>query len=241
MEPAVSTALHDLTGAYAAGALTAPERVRAKAHLSNCARCALEARELFETAALLGVAAAAIPPAHLRARVLAEAASTAQLPALLGARSATAASGRLSRHARWPLRAAASLVALTFGIAAYTGLPGSDPQGVEQAQARGAVRTLTISTAAVSATVTVDPAAAGMTFVARGLPAPAPGRTYQLWLQDAAGPRPAGTFELLPSGEARAVIPSPRDADTLLVTEEPAGGSARPTTQPLLALDLRQA
>ena len=187
------------------------------------------------------MAAAAAPPPYLRARVLAEAAATAQLPVLLAVRRAAAAArGRPSPLRRRPLQIAACLAALGVGIVTYNGSAGSQATGGVQAQ-RDVTRTLTVTTTAVSATVTLDPATARMSFVARGLRAPASGRTYQLWLLDATGPRPAGTFTVSPSGEAAAVVPGPGDADTLLVTDEPAGGSARPTSQPVLALDLRQA
>lgn len=237
--------LHDLTGAYATGALPADERLRLEEHLRVCPRCTQETRELLETTALLGLAAAMPPPPHLRACVLAEAAATAQLPPLLSTRRATQPTARraslLAR--RWPLGVAACLAGLAIGIGTYTGLPNSGPRPAGQVQAVQAApgaRTLTVTTAAASATVTLDAANTRMTFTARGLREPGPGRTYQLWLLEPDGPRPAATFT--PSaGTATAVINGPGSAGTVLVTEEPAGGSAQPTTQPILAVDLRQA
>ncbi|WP_369009209.1 anti-sigma factor [Actinomadura sp. BRA 177] len=57
-------------------------------------------------------------------------------------------------------------------------------------------------------------------------------KAYQLWLIDADGPRSAG---LLPDDRTHPVVAGTwRPSDKLGVTVEPAGGSARPTTTPLV-------
>ncbi|HXH82501.1 MAG TPA: anti-sigma factor, partial [Candidatus Tectomicrobia bacterium] len=68
------------------------------------------------------------------------------------------------------------------------------------------------------------------------LPAPSPGRTYQLWVIDDA-PRSAGVFEVDPGGHARhPVAPSPdRPVRVFAVTLEPAGGVPAPTGPIVLA------
>ena len=90
--------------------------------------------------------------------------------------------------------------------------------------------------ATVLASKTADMAVISMT----GIPEPAEGRAYQLWLMGPDhDPIPAGTME---SGE---VGPSPsaelsgiRNSAQIGITEEPAGGSPAPTGEVLLALDL---
>ncbi|MEH6821308.1 anti-sigma factor [Dietzia psychralcaliphila] len=90
--------------------------------------------------------------------------------------------------------------------------------------------------ATVIASKSADMAVISMT----GIPEPAEGRAYQLWLMGPDhDPIPAGTME---SGE---VGPSPsaelsgiRNSAQIGITEEPAGGSPAPTGQVLLALDL---
>lgn len=78
----------------------------------------------------------------------------------------------------------------------------------------------------------------GWTFIAHDLPRPGAGRTYQLWLVTRDGRRiSAGTFEPSTGGTAlvRATYALARDAlGAVAVTEEPAAGSAQPTTQPFL-------
>lgn len=79
----MSAELHISTGVMALDALPADEATAFAEHLADCPTCAEEFRGLQETAALLGAAEAARPPAALRDRVLEAAASTPQLPPIV--------------------------------------------------------------------------------------------------------------------------------------------------------------
>ena len=73
----------------------------------------------------------------------------------------------------------------------------------------------------------------GWTLVAHDLPAPQPGRTYQLWLVTPTSKISAGTFTPI-NGEAmvRATYALARDSlRAVAVTDEPAGGVPQPTGQ----------
>jgi hypothetical protein len=75
------------------------------------------------------------------------------------------------------------------------------------------------------------------TFVAHNLPAPKPGRTYQLWLVTATQKISAGTFVPTPTGDAvvHATYVLPKEAlAAVAVTDEPIAGSAQPTTVPFI-------
>lgn len=75
------------------------------------------------------------------------------------------------------------------------------------------------------------------TFVAHHLPMPKAGRAYQLWLVTPTAKISAGTFMPSPDGHAvmRATYAMPKDQlAAVAVTDEPSGGSAQPTTEPLL-------
>jgi len=76
------------------------------------------------------------------------------------------------------------------------------------------------------------------TFVAHNLPATTPGHTYQLWLVTRDQKKvSAGIFTPTPSGSAivRATYAlAPDSLAAIAVTSEPAGGSAQPTTTPIL-------
>ena len=75
------------------------------------------------------------------------------------------------------------------------------------------------------------------TFVGHHLPAPKAGRTYQLWLVTPTAKISAGIFTPDASGRAivRASYVLPKDGlAAIAVTDEPAAGSAQPTTEPFL-------
>lgn len=69
-----------LTGAYVVNGLSQEESAEFEQHLAACADCAQEVRELRETVAKLGAAAATAPPEELKQRVLDEVARTRQQP-----------------------------------------------------------------------------------------------------------------------------------------------------------------
>jgi anti-sigma-K factor RskA len=76
-------------------------------------------------------------------------------------------------------------------------------------------------------------------FVAAGLSAPPAGKTYQLWFVRADGARPAGLFQPDANGQATQVLEGDlAGAEAMAFTVEPAGGSAQPTSKPLLTLPL---
>lgn len=72
---------------------------------------------------------------------------------------------------------------------------------------------------------------------AAGLPAPAGSRIYQLWVMSPAGARSAGQ---LPASHAGATSPvlavQVEPGGHLGITVEPAGGTAQPTTTPVVVL-----
>ena len=75
------------------------------------------------------------------------------------------------------------------------------------------------------------------TFVGHHLPAPKAGRTYQLWLVTPTAKISAGTFS--PDAAGRAIVRAsyvlPKNGlSAIAVTDEPAAGSAQPTTEPFL-------
>ena len=72
---------------------------------------------------------------------------------------------------------------------------------------------------------------------AQNLPPLPQGRTYQLWgIRGAEAPVSLGTFDTGSEGEALVTLPASAAGayDVSAVTEEPAGGSPQPTTQPFL-------
>jgi len=75
--------------------------------------------------------------------------------------------------------------------------------------------------------------------VTTGLPALPAGKVYQLWLIGKPKTVSAGLLPAAKNGQTPAVLATGVvKGDTLGLTVEPAGGSAQPTTTPILALPL---
>jgi len=238
-----------MTGAYAVDALDADERSIFEEHLSVCPACAQEVRELQATAARLGSAVALPPPAGLRDRVLAEVGSVRQLPPVKEPRHASPAaigSARERWARRWMLAAAACLAVLAVGLGAVATELYRDLQASRAAQARviGVLSAVDARAATASGsggttgTVVVSRQRGELVFVSGGLPAVPRARTYQLWLIGPAGPRSAGLLGRSDGQTPPAVARDVADAESVGVTVEPAGGSKRPTTKPVLIVPL---
>jgi anti-sigma-K factor RskA len=251
--------LHVLSGSYVLDALSQPERDSFERHLQHCPLCEDEVRGLREAAARLGLAKTLDPPPALRARVLAAAYRTRQLPppaaerlgldhrrARVTSLFAERPPGSRYRARRWPpvprLAAAAALVVvLALGIT--RAVIGPQPGGAPAASAAISrvvtapdARTEIMRTSA-GGTVTVVVSAGQRAAVVsvtgmRSLPA---AQTYQLWVIGPDGARSAGLL----SGTGRTgpvLAPDVVPGDRIGITVEPPGGTSTPTTTPVVAV-----
>jgi anti-sigma-K factor RskA len=143
--------------------------------------------------------------------------------------------------------AAAFLAVVAIGLSALLAQSNSSRNQLDATQATvtrvltaADARTLTGSLAdGGRATVVVSPSQGESVFLGTDLPAAPSGHTYELWYMGAAGAVPAGTFDPDSSGHATEVLSGAiGSASAIGVTVEPAGGSAKPTTTPVLALKL---
>lgn len=243
--------LHRLTGGYAIDALPEDERAGFERHLAHCPSCTEEVRGLRETAARLAMAPAIIPPPEMREAVLAAALRTRQLlPAGRGARGRAGAStgprGRLS-----PSRAGLAAGLLTLAAAVAFLLVMQLSTSGQLRQARSANQAIAAVLAAPDARLESLPATVGGTATAvvslrhreavvttADLPRPPGTRVYQLWVMTAAGSaRSAGLLAITGSGSASAVLAADvLPGDRLGITVEPAGGTAQPTTTPVVII-----
>lgn len=240
--------IHSLTGAYVCHALEPAEREAFERHLAQCPTCTAEVAELQETAALLASAAAETPPPRLKTAVDARIAVTRQIPPLVAHGPVTDADARRPRR-RW-------FTALGWGLAtglavavAVLGVRVNDQQHrIDQASRRNAViSTLLAAPDARAESVPVTTGGIGTVLVSRtldeaaisinGLSKLEPGHTYQLWMMGPSGARSGG---LLPATQASdsLVAHGLGDARTIGLTVEPAGGSAQPTTTPVMVLPM---
>jgi anti-sigma-K factor RskA len=238
--------LHLLTGAYATGALSDEEHNAFVEHLGVCGNCRDEVAELVATAALLGIAAAERPPAGFRDRVMNEVANTRQLPPVVSTLAEAKGRRRASRQRRWTMSAAASAVVLAVGLGAWGLSLNEDKQRSEdlvsvlqEVQTAPDAQTMNAVRGQTTAVLTMAPSLGQMVFQTHGLKDAGDARTYQIWLL---GPgsrvTSMGTFDSNGENTLQVMRGDPTGATALAVTEEPAGGSQRPTTQPVLAMDL---
>lgn len=243
--------LHQLTGAYAADALTGAELAQFEKHLGQCPSCAEEVRGLRETAARLGIATSIVPPPAMRRQVLEAASRTRQL-APSGRRllldSGTPARGGWLRRALPRPVSVAAMAALAAAVVVLAFLQAGTHHRLEQAQsanqavaavlAAPGARIVTSGTAVggtVTAVVSVRDHEAVITTA--GMPAPPASRVYQLWLISVSGARSAGLMPASSAGSTPPVLTADiQPGDHLGITIEPAGGSARPTTAPVVLL-----
>ncbi|MFE3628386.1 anti-sigma factor [Streptomyces goshikiensis] len=241
---------HTLAAAHALGALEPGERTHFEAHLRACAACRQEAAEFEATTARLAAAVAQPPPAAAKPLVMAAIEEVRQLPPRVTATSSASAPtrGLALRRRAVPLALAAGVaLALLGGLAVWQQRSGQD-LGQQARQARRQLDEVGAVLAAPDARTVHGRAANGAlttvvaserqhkaVFAAGNLPAPGAGKTYQLWLDHDGAMRPAGFIDqdgtVLLTGE-------PADASAVGLTLEPAGGSPRPTTEPLLLMPL---
>jgi len=198
--------LHELAPGYALDALDEAERAAFDAHLAQCPSCREEVAALGAAAGALAFAAdAPPPPPGLRERIL-EAARAEGPPNVIPLRA----------RRRWVvpaggIAAVASAAALAIGLW----------QGLDSAGSGRVAATLVRGRAQVSLRV-------------EGLKPAPPGKLYEIWVIDAGGAKPAGTFAGGGIERVPLTRPVPRRA-TVAVTLERAPGVAAPTSKPLVS------
>jgi anti-sigma factor RsiW len=238
-------------GAFVLDALEPGERAAFERHLAVCERCREEVGHLRVAAEALPLSPEQLaPPPALKARIMAVVHEEAELLAAAGpqadrpdAPAAAASRPPRERATPWwrrslgalrPLPAAGlAAVLLAAGIAAGVALkddsgPGTRTVAADVAPAGGQAQLV----------VTGDHAR----LVAEGLRRPARDHVYQVWVLRKGGTAPSPTdalFRTTADGRASVDVPADlHDGDKVLVTAEPDGGSAAPTSRPVVSAAL---
>ena len=204
-------------------------------HMGDCAACAAKVEELglVADALLSGVPQLTAPP-QIRDRVMHAVRAEAQLlqAAGAGADRGKQAMPRRRRFSLHPLPSVAVVaVLLTLGLATGTLLSGGDDAG--------ALRTIAAQSAPPGATAEIRTGSDAAKLVVSGVPAPARGRIYQVWLDHRDDRQPAlptkALFSVNKDGEASVDVPGELDGvSKVFVTSEPLGGSEIATRQPII-------
>ena len=213
--------------AYVLGALPGDDAESLERHLESCPICREELRRQRPIqSALAGGVPPVTPPPSLKEAVMSQVRAEARQ---------AAPRRRFSpglRPARLVAVAAACLLALAvgFGVARLTENDSSRvvQASVDRAHLPGASAQLVVQSGQKTAILRVS-----------GMPELPPDRTYQAWVQHGAKVSPATIFAVGRGGRGSAAISTDvGDADAVLVTREPRGGSSKPSEQPVIRAPL---
>ncbi|HEY8582435.1 MAG TPA: anti-sigma factor [Capillimicrobium sp.] len=225
--------------AWVLGALPEPEAEAYASHLAGCAECRDEVARLQPVADALPLAAPdAEPSPNLKLRIMAEVEREASLLAAAGPEADRPPAPRRERQAprwwRWliarPALVAAGLaVGLVLGVGAGMLASGGeeDPGALSAsvtALGPGGGTHGELLQSGRHAEIRVD-----------GVPSPPPGRVYQVWIVRDGKPAPDAVFTVDRDGDGSVVLEGDLSgAEQVLITNEPEGGSRRPTSDPTL-------
>jgi anti-sigma-K factor RskA len=253
--------LHTLTGAYALDAVDGAELDLFEHHLRRCRPCGNEVRGLAETATELAMAAALPPPPGIKEQVLAATAVTRQLPPAVdrtnrtprrAARPARRPSPSRAPRPSWTPRLAAAVAVVSLAVAVVLGTVGlrtrheldsarAQDQAIAAVLAAPDARIMSqAATDGGTATVVVSREEGKIVFTTAGLPRLPASKVYELWLMGPPQIRRAGLLPAPTAGRTAPVLASGLvTGDRVGVTVEPAGGTSRPTTSPIVVMSLQ--
>jgi anti-sigma-K factor RskA len=232
--------LHHLAAAYALDALDADERARFEAHFHDCDVCVDDVVGFRSVIADLANASPAVAPsADLKARVMAEVATTRQLPPRVSAtvplRRATGV-GRLLAAA-----AVAASLLLAVGAGFLAGRRGGDTYSARAAEVltRSDARIVTLAgEAGGQFRVTWSPSSGEAVVTGDDLRDPGDGLAYELWVIDGSTATPVRLLDDASDGTIRQVVKLPATGTQMGVTIEKQSGATTPTAPILFAGDV---
>ncbi|MFL5869918.1 MAG: anti-sigma factor domain-containing protein [Solirubrobacterales bacterium] len=214
----------DEVAAYALGALTASEAAEFEEHMLHCESCRAQLEWLQPATTALSASVPQLePPGRLRRRILAEARAEA---------SPRGPARSIADRWRGWLVPAAALGAVAIAVAIGVASLGGGGQSGRTVSAE------VLSGRAPDASgklVTVDGRA---TLEVEHMPRLPRADVYEAWIQAGDEIEPSTTFIVDRNGDGAAAIPDVGDADRVMVTREPRGGSEMPTSEPLLQATL---
>lgn len=254
---------NELTGSYALNALSDEERARLLAQAANSPALQADMDAMDETAAMLALGSAPVPPpARVKSRLMEEIARRPQLPAAIPQPEHAPAPDSVPARQGWPARRKS---AKFFALAAAILLLGSAGLGtvvyLQQAEQRQLQAQLTdlstrqaeltellgapdvetkTQTMADGATVTLSYSVERglMAVTTAGMPELSKDKGYELWLISADGAQPAGMLPGTGADGLKLLTGAMDGVSHFGITVEPATGSPAPTTEPLMVQEL---
>jgi anti-sigma-K factor RskA len=239
----MSDDIHALIGAYALDAVSAQERADFEEHLTVCADCRGELAGLRQTLAEIAGSVPATPPASLRGDVLSAITNVRQLPPVVPTETARKPKRqRRQWNQRWLVAAAAAAAVIIGGLTwhPWTGSEPTPVSAVQQVEQAPDAHRYVTQLKGAKATVTFSPELGKSVLETHHMPPAPAGHTYQLWYMTAAGKAtPAGFVTPSAAGHSTVLLTGHAGGAALIgMTVEPAGGSAQPTTKPIMTVKL---
>jgi anti-sigma-K factor RskA len=216
---------------YVLGALEEQEAQAFREHVDGCAICSAEIVHLQAVADSLAVGVPReVAPAGLRARIMATAHGEAELLKAAGHEA-----DRPARATpRWRWRLAPALAAVTaLGIGLLVGALAINTGSVQRTQI---IRAIVVAPGH-NATAELRKLGSNLQLEMSGMPAPPPGRIYEIWLERGTqAPQPTtALFSVTSEGDGSVGVPGDlHGVSKVLVTDEPFGGSLKPTRNPVV-------
>jgi anti-sigma-K factor RskA len=245
----------DLKDAYVLGALPEEERLSFEDYLAAHPERQAEVDELGALAGLLAFSAPEQEPSpELRSRVMEVVEAEAE-PRRIRGRSTFARVGDFLSVRNFALGAAALIV---IGLLSWNVMLQDQVQDLQgqvenaQGQVQDLQDELEVAQAQQSQTIKLEGSWAeqGATaevasmqknqiiLVARNMPSVPEDKTCQIWVIEGDVPKPSGLFQPDGNGTATPITNSITKADAIAVTVERAGGSKKPTSDPVLLAEL---
>ncbi len=230
--------------AYVLWALTEQELEAHTAHLAECSICRMEVAQLQPVADSLAIG---VPPVKadrsLRARVLDTARAEAEPRGEGGPAAAAPSSARVGTRSSGGRSSVRHPLAwrLLPGLAGALALGVGVAIGALAFSSSSSVRSEVIPAVVVApghhATAELRKVGSRVELVVVGMPAPPPGRIYEVWLERGTEP-PLPTdalFSVTKTGSGSVGVPGDlHGVSKVLVTDEPLGGSLKPTRTPVI-------
>jgi anti-sigma factor RsiW len=220
--------------AYVLGSLPDHETAPLLAHLQECAVCGAELAQLQAVADSLALGVVRkVAPQSLRARIMATVNAEAELLEAAGHE----ADRPVRARPRWQWRLAPALAATAaLGVGLLIGALAINPGSGSQRVRTQVIRAIVVAPGH-NARAELRKAGSHLQLVVLGLPAPPRGRIYEVWLERGTqAPEPTNAlFSVTRRGNGEVGVPgNPSGVSKVLVTDEPLGGSDKPTRNPII-------